>query len=58
MIGLFVLFAGLAYLLYVMLVCLAATFLFLVQMIFEIAQALGAAAVKANQAKEPKKGWE
>jgi hypothetical protein len=56
LIGLFVLFAGLAYLLYVMLVCLAAAFLFLVQMIFEIAQALGAAAEKAIQVKESDNG--
>ena len=56
MIGLFVLCAGLLYALYVMLVCLAATFLFLVQIIFEGAQALGAAAEKANQAKETEKG--
>ncbi len=48
--------AGLLYALYVMFVCLAATFLFLVQIIFDGAQALGAAAEKANQAKETEKG--
>ena len=56
MIGLFALFAGLAYLLYVMLVCLAATFLFFVQIIFEGARAWGAAAENANQAEETEKG--
>ena len=56
MIGLFVLCAGLLYALYVMLVCLAATFLFLVQIIFEGAQAIGAAVEKANEAKQAKEG--
>ena len=51
MIALFVLCAGFVYAIYVMFVCLAATFLFLLQMIFEGAQALGAAAEKANEKK-------
>ena len=56
MIGLFVLCAGLLYALYVMFVCLAATFLFFVQMVFEIAQAIGAAVERANEAKQAKEG--